>query len=212
MNTKLPVYPAIIIACLLGLVGLLLVWLRFNLSIELAQVSCRSCLRQTLESAPPETASLPSAVVHELRVPIAENATSAVPTPVAKPTEPMEQETPVPGANPTPTDLSLRQGALRVSNQTNQPLRLALLARRSVVAASGQPTYSNPAHWDFAPEEGSRKGLVLSLPDGDFKLKPGDILVAFAQDGSRRYWGPYVVGETPLPVWNNQGEWQLVLK
>jgi len=102
---------------------------------------------------------------------------------------------------------------LRVSNQTNQPMRLVLLAKRSVTAVSGQPTYSIPAHWDFAPEEGSSKGLVLSLPDGDFKLKQGDILVAFAQDGSRRYWGPYVVGETPLPVWNNQtGEWQLTLK
>lgn len=197
MNTKLPVYPAIIIACLLGLVGLLLVWLRFNLSVE---------------SAPPETSSLP-AMVPEPRMPIAVNTTSPTPTPATKPTEPIQQEMPSPGASPTPTDISTHQGALRVSNQTNQPLRLALLAKRSVAAVSGQPTYSNPAHWDFAPQEGSSKGLVLSLPDGDFKLKPGDILVAFAQDGSRRYWGPYVVGETLLPVWNTQkSEWQLVLK
>jgi hypothetical protein len=37
--------------------------------------------------------------------------------------------------------------------------------------------------------------------------------VAFAQDGSRRYWGPYVVGETSSPEWNPQTqEWQLVLQ
>ena len=198
MNAKLPVYPAIIIACLLGLVGLLLVWLRFNLSIE--------------ESAHPETSAMPSAMVPEPQMPIVENATPTVPSPVVKPTEPVQQATPPSEASPTPATLPSRQGALRVSNQTNQPMRLVLLAKRSVTAVSGQPTYSIPAHWDFAPEEGSTKGLVLSLPDGDFKLKQGDILVAFAQDGSRRYWGPYVVGETPLPVWNNQGEWQLVLK
>ena len=93
-----------------------------------------------------------------------------------------------------------------MSNQTDQPVRLALLARRSGSSSSAQPTYGNPAHWDFAPGEGSGKGLLLSLPDGNLKLKKGDILVAFAQDGSGSYWGPYVVGETALPVWNRQTE------
>ncbi len=198
MNTRLPVYPAVIVACLLGIVGLLLVWLRFSLSIE---------------SAPLETSSLPSTAPPKLRTSSVVTA-SSIPTSVAKPkpTELVQQET-SPGANPTQADLASRQGALRVSNQTSQPVRLALLARRSLAAASGQPTYGNPAHWDFAPEEGSGKGLLLGLPDGNLKLKPGDILVAFAQDGSRRYWGPYVVGETALPVWNSQtGEWQLILK
>jgi hypothetical protein len=105
-------------------------------------------------------------------------------------------------------------GSLRMSNQTNQPVRLALLARQSPVkgASSQKNHYDVPAHWDFAPQEGSEKGLILSLPQGNLKLEKGDILVAFAQDGSRRYWGPYVVGETPSPSWNPQNqEWQLVL-
>jgi hypothetical protein len=106
------------------------------------------------------------------------------------------------------------EGTLRMSNQTNQPVRLALLARQSVAKGSGtkQAHYDVPAHWDFAPQEGSEKGLTLSLPQNNLKLEKGDILVAFAQDGSRRYWGPYVVGETQLPKWNSQNrEWQLVL-
>lgn len=106
------------------------------------------------------------------------------------------------------------QGTLRMSNQTNQPVRLALLAQQSVAKGSStkQTNYDLPAHWDFAPEEGSDKGLILSLPENNLKLEKGDILVAFAQDGSRRYWGPYVVGETQLPKWNSQNrEWQLVL-
>lgn len=106
------------------------------------------------------------------------------------------------------------QGTLRMSNQTNQPVRLALLARQSVAKGSGtkQANYDVPAHWDFAPQEGSDKGLILSLPQNNLKLEKGDILVAFAEDGSRRYWGPYVVGETQLPKWNSQNrEWQLVL-
>jgi hypothetical protein len=110
--------------------------------------------------------------------------------------------------------IAKNQGTLRMSNQTNQPVRLALLARQSVAKGSGtkQNNYDVPAHWDFAPQEGSEKGLILSLPQNNLKLEKGDILVAFAQDGSRRYWGPYVVGETQLPKWNSQNrEWQLVL-
>ena len=101
-----------------------------------------------------------------------------------------------------------------MSNQTDQPVRLALLARRSQVksATSKQTNYDVPAHWDFAPQEGTQNGLLLSLPNGNLKLEKGDILVAFAQDGSRRYWGPYVVGETPVPAWNpEKKEWQLIL-
>ncbi|WP_026100334.1 hypothetical protein [Fortiea contorta] len=105
-------------------------------------------------------------------------------------------------------------GTLRMINQTNQPVRLALLARQSAVKGSTtiQNSHNIPAHWDFAPKEGSERGLLLSLPNGNLKLEKGDILVAFAQDGSRRYWGPYVVGETSLPRWNSPNkEWQLVL-
>ncbi|MEA5571530.1 hypothetical protein [Calothrix sp. UHCC 0171] len=103
-------------------------------------------------------------------------------------------------------------GSLRMSNQTTQPVRLALLARRGEVKGGGGNAADVPAHWDFAPQEGNDKGLVLSLPNGNLKLAKGDVLVAFAQDGSRKYWGPYVVGETPLPAWNSEGkEWQLIL-
>ncbi|MBU7583204.1 MAG: hypothetical protein KAF91_09910 [Nostoc sp. TH1S01] len=105
------------------------------------------------------------------------------------------------------------QGTLRMSNQTDQPVRLALLARQLKGKSSAESKSNDiPAHWDFAPQEGSGKGLLLSLPNGNLKLEKGDILVAFAQDGSRRYWGPYVVGETSLPTWNAQTkEWLLVL-
>lgn len=180
MNPKSSVYPAVIIVSLLGLVGLVLLGLQFTVTTE-----------------PIEPSSLPKTMLPQPRSP------SGSP-PVSTPQQ--VQNTP-PGANPVASVVTV--GALRLSNQTTQPVRVALLARKS---ADGQPNYLKPAHWDFAPGEGSRQGLILSLPDGDLKLKKGDILVAFAQDGSRRYWGPYVVGETTLPVRNSKSEWQLILK
>jgi hypothetical protein len=111
------------------------------------------------------------------------------------------------------------QGMLRIRNPTDYPVRVALLAKRSAGGGSSTPdnkanqAYNIPAHWDFAPQEGSDRGLIVSLPNQKLKIKPGDILVAFAQDGSRRYWGPFVVGETPLPIWNlKSAEWELVLE
>lgn len=108
-----------------------------------------------------------------------------------------------------------RQGFLRISNQTEQVIRVALLIKKpdkSGTGAEAQAIYEAPAHWDFDPGEGSQKGLVVSLPQRNLKLKPGDILVAFAQDGSRQYWGPYVVGATPDPIWEPKAkEWELVL-
>lgn len=99
-------------------------------------------------------------------------------------------------------------GTLRVSNRTEHPVRVALLTKQQA-----EKSYGKPAHWDFAPGEGSGKGLMLSLPEGQLKVKQGDILVIFAQDGSRRYWGPYVTGETASPAWNPKaGEWQLVVQ
>jgi len=99
-------------------------------------------------------------------------------------------------------------GHLRVSNRSEHPVRVALLSKRQA-----KESYGKPAHWDFAPGEGGGKGLMLSLPDGNLQVKRGDILVVFAQDGSRRYWGPYVAGETPSPAWNNTAvEWQLILQ
>ncbi|NEP39141.1 MULTISPECIES: hypothetical protein [Okeania] len=51
------------------------------------------------------------------------------------------------------------------------------------------------------------------MPEEKLTLKPGDILVIFAQDGSRLYWRPYVAGETKFPTWNRETlEWLLILK
>jgi len=99
-------------------------------------------------------------------------------------------------------------GSLRVSNRSEHPVRVALLSKQQA-----EKSYGKPAHWDFAPGEGGGKGLMLSLPEGKLEVKQGDILVVFAQDGSRRYWGPYVAGETASPAWNaTAGEWQLTLQ
>ncbi|MBF2028270.1 MAG: hypothetical protein IGS48_16140 [Oscillatoriales cyanobacterium C42_A2020_001] len=118
-------------------------------------------------------------------------------------------------SQPAPANAG-QQGRLRVGNSTEHPVRVALLLKKPGTAKNKDatpPGYENPAHWDFDPGEGSIKGLVLSLPNRPLKLKKGDILVAFAQDGSRRYWGPYVVGETSSPVWSaNAAEWELVLR
>ncbi|MBD2139660.1 hypothetical protein H6F32_19355 [Anabaena sp. FACHB-1237] len=108
-------------------------------------------------------------------------------------------------------------GLLRMSNQTDKPVRLALLSRKSANQNNlkkDDPITSNlPAHWDFAPQEGSEKGLILSLPQGKLNIDKGDVLVAFAEDGTRRYWGPYIVGETPFPQWHHQKkEWLLILQ
>jgi hypothetical protein len=126
-------------------------------------------------------------------------------------------------ANSSPARLRMapKPGGLRVSNPTEHPVRVALLAQQppansaqaSLTPTGKAPVYGQPAHWDFAPGEGSAQGLALSLPEGNLQLKKGDVLVAFAQDGSRRYWGPYVIGETDQPLWNAQSsEWQLSLQ
>lgn len=119
-------------------------------------------------------------------------------------------------ATPDPARIAARQGSLRISNRSDQPLRVALLAKSSPNTRSSQTStakYEAPAHWDFAPGEGSSEGLIVSLPNQNTLLQRGDVVVAFAQDGSERYWGPFVVGETDLPRWNRQkGEWELVLE
>ena len=75
------------------------------------------------------------------------------------------------------------------------------------------PQYGDPIHWDFVPREGHDNGLILAVSEEYVKVQPGDVLTAFAQDGSRQYWGPYVVGVTEVPVWNSDTqEWSLVLE
>jgi hypothetical protein len=143
---------------------------------------------------------------------------NTLPSSAGKPVQQATSE--VIASQPDPKAIALRQGNLRISNPTDYPVRIALLAKSSTKSKSSQiaksatgSSYESPAHWDFAPQEGSAKGLIVSLPDHILKVKPGDILVAFAQDGSRQYWGPYVVGETEFPIWNAKtGEWQVILQ
>jgi hypothetical protein len=100
---------------------------------------------------------------------------------------------------------------LRVSNQSPTAIRVVLLSQKNTLAQ--QKPYRSPAHWDFAPNEGGQGGLLLSLPEGNLKLASGDVLVAFALDGSRQYWGPYVVGKTSMPTKvSKSSEWQLQLR
>lgn len=104
--------------------------------------------------------------------------------------------------------------SLRVSNQTSYPIRVVLLANNTEpVANSPTEAFRKPVHWDFAPTEGGTEGLILSLPQGSLELYPGDVLVAFALDGSRHYWGPYIVGETSVPAQKGQPPvWELLIR
>ena len=115
---------------------------------------------------------------------------------------------------------SFRSGKLRVSNRSEHPIRLALRVRAEKAQGDkynekvAMPLkYEQPAHWDFYAGEGGDRGLVVALPSRSVYLKRGDVVFAFAQDGSQRYWGPFVVGETDNPIWSDRSsEWQLVLE
>ncbi|MGF1537196.1 MAG: hypothetical protein ACFB4J_12030 [Elainellaceae cyanobacterium] len=154
----------------------------------------------------------------ETTLPVTDTQTNAAPTDLTQ-IDPAQ-------VNPS-TGVSNLAGSLSVSNQTAHAVRVALLSQSPLETSptaltnsdqvagegTGQLTFDEPVHWDFAPGEGNLKGLRLSLPDGRQTIQAGDVLMAFAQDGSQRYWGPYVVGVTPLPVWQNDAnEWQLTLQ
>ncbi|MCU0525579.1 MAG: hypothetical protein MUF72_12225 [Elainella sp. Prado103] len=191
-DLKLKIYPAIIAILGLSLVALLL----SRIQIQIASNAPEPVLPLPAEPEVPPAPEIPPPSQPE---PIAE-------TPTASPIPPAAV-VPSPIAN---SELGNLQGGLRVSNQTPFPIRLALLPQ---VQDEVTTTYRQPVHWDFAPEEGKTKGLILSLPDRTLSLQAGDVLVAFAQDGSRRYWGPYVVGQTLLPNWRaEQKEWWLILQ
>lgn len=189
---KLKIYPAIIVALF---VGSTVVWLgRINFSLWSSS---------TNPPASPNSATILPSVPSPISV-------TPLPRAIASPasTEQPEQEKLAANTNTKSSSAPKAIGSLRVSNRTEHPVRVALLLRKST-----QKSSAKPAHWDFAPGEGGGKGLLLSLPEGKLQLKPEDILVVFAQDGSRLYWGPYVVGETAAPVWNNRvTEWQLILQ
>jgi hypothetical protein len=117
-------------------------------------------------------------------------------------------------AKPDPALVAAQEGSLRVSNRSSHALRVAMLARQEADGQSGGAKAKStlPVHWDFAPNEGGDQGLIVSLPNQTTRLKLGDVVVAFAQDGSQRYWGPFVLGETDRPRWNSKtGEWELIL-
>ncbi|MGM3307681.1 hypothetical protein ACSQ6I_17210 [Anabaena sp. WFMT] len=196
-----------VMGCALGLVGILAGCLGMSVSFESANPNLSLEETSTLEQTIP--APLGSEKV------ISAGADKITTTPSQQSEKPSAENSPdVSAYQISSANKSKVLGSLRMSNQTNQPVRLALLAHKSTdkKSSNNKTKYNVPAHWDFAPQEGSQKGLILSLPEGNLKLETGDILVAFAQDGSRSYWGPYVVGETPSPQWNSQTkEWQLEL-
>jgi hypothetical protein len=117
----------------------------------------------------------------------------------------------LPSTPPPPASIpGVQRGALRVGNRTEHPIRIVLLSgKRNRTNWSGV----EPLNWDFAPSEGSTEGLLLSLPTGQVKVAQGDIIFAFATDGSRIYWGPNVVGQTTSPFWDkDRREWSMVLQ
>ncbi|AFY35521.1 hypothetical protein [Calothrix sp. PCC 7507] len=197
---------AAVLACSLGLLGLLVGCFEMKVSFEATNPD--GSASQATE--PPQITQNPSSTVADQTL-TSVNVSSPDSTPSNQVKDSDRKNNPLIAYNPDPAGNAKAQGTLRMINQTNQPVRLALLVRQSAVKGS-KTNYDLPAHWDFAPKEGSEKGLLLSLPNGNLKLEKGDILVAFAQDGSRRYWGPYVVGETSTPQWNSRNrEWRLVL-
>jgi hypothetical protein len=200
---KLKLYPAVIGVLGIGIIVLLIG--RFDISI-------------LMEPIPPEEIGLDSVppVPNEVPRETVPSPSATAPPVVVSPVAPAS-----PIAPPESNSAIAQAGDLRVSNQTEHPVRVALLAQIPVNAAASEDTsanegtdaYNEPVHWDFAPGEGSASGLLLSLPEGELQLQKGDILVVFAQDGSRQYWGPYVVGKTAQPTWSSgTEEWQLIVQ
>lgn len=200
---------AAVLVCSLGLLGLLVGCLGMNVSFDATNPDTSS--PETTEK--PQSEGNQSSSVADKTV-TSVNVSSAASNPKNSVEHDNRKNTHLLAYSEVSTANVNSQGTLRMSNQTDQPVRLALLSRKSAIkGASARTTHDEvPAHWDFAPGEGSEQGLILSLPESNLKLEKGDILVAFAQDGSRHYWGPYVVGETSVPKWNSQKqEWQLIL-
>jgi hypothetical protein len=219
-DLKLKIYPAVIAILGLGLVALLLSRVEIQVANQpaLDRSLDRPLDRSARSTDSPANQPLDRSPDSPARSPSAPAASPAVPMPSA----------------PPPAAMAGSQGGLRVSNQTAYPVRVALLYHQLTAQPKPeqpkpeqpkpeqpkpeqpkfeQPKFEQPVHWDFAPGEGGSKGLIMSLPTGGLRLSGGDVLVAFAQDGSRRYWGPYVVGKTALPVWSSQQkEWVLPLQ
>lgn len=113
---------------------------------------------------------------------------------------------PAPSQRDPSTSLPLADqiGFFRAGNRTTHPVRFVVMLRGS------DPQI---IHWDFAPGEGGAEGLPLSTGTEPLQLKPGDITLAFSLDGSRRYWGPNVVGESSSPFWDpSRQDWSGILQ
>lgn len=103
-------------------------------------------------------------------------------------------------AKPLPPKAS---GPLSVSNLSIHPVRVVLQSRSA----------AEPFNWDFSPGEGQEQGLQLSLSQVPLVIDKGDILFIFAIDGSRTYWGPWIVGESSSLVWQGDRRgWSLAIK
>ncbi|NJK42089.1 MAG: hypothetical protein HC934_13555 [Acaryochloridaceae cyanobacterium SU_2_1] len=129
---------------------------------------------------------------------------------------PLVHPSPLPHSSAAPLLAKVPQSeGLRVSNRSPYPVRVVLRRHRGSLPDPTplQSPYTDAVHWDFAPREGSQSGLPVSVQQDVLRLQPGDLLMAFALDGSRRYWGPYVVGQTLDPINNvSSSEWQLILR
>jgi hypothetical protein len=126
-----------------------------------------------------------------------------LPTPVV-----ITQPTPSPNLTKEDKPAIAGQGSLRVGNLTEHPIRLVVQSR-----GNSDPKISEPLNWDFVPGEGGTQGLQLSLPQDRVKVNKGDIIFAFATDGSRMYWGPNIVGDSADVVWQgDRHEWSFILK
>jgi hypothetical protein len=83
-----------------------------------------------------------------------------------------------------------------------------------VLLRSGEPKGGAQVfHWDFAANEGGNEGLPLSLEEDPLLIRPGEIIIAFSLDGSQRYWGPNLVGESLSPFWEPSLDvWSMILQ
>jgi hypothetical protein len=133
------------------------------------------------------------------------------PPPTPQTIEPQVVIPPLPSPLPRPSALpGVQEGKLRVGNRSAYAVRIVLLSSRGTDVSWNQV---EPLNWDFAPGEGGSEGLILSLPGEQVKIGQGDIIFAFATDGSRTYWGPNVVGETDAPFWDREkDEWSMILQ
>jgi hypothetical protein len=135
------------------------------------------------------------------------------PPDAAPPVIEIDPAPPSPAVTPTrktPLAKTVLPNGFRVSNRSPFAVRVVLLSQK--IPSPSSDIHRDPIHWDFAPQEGSQDGLLLSLPEGSLKLSAGDVVVAFALDGSQRYWGPYIVGTSAQPTQiKPDAEWQLTL-